>query len=218
MRRAIKSYLAFTSLAYRIWMFPVELFFFWGISIYCGRRLEGGLALGVELFLMNLLMLFEILSDHWLFGGICAKGNSRLEYLKTALGGNRMLRDGIVMDTLRRFVAIMGTVGIWALAAKDWTQLQTGLVLFLGTALGVGINRYLEGIYLLLLTAWLVSGLVGMGLFGAGRLSGWLVDCCGSGMRAVVPATLLLISGAVGFAQVCIVMNKMKGSYWDERC
>lgn len=232
MRKAIKSYLAFTSPLYKIVMFLVEPLFFWGVSLYCAVRYEagGGLVWGIELMLMNFLLYYEILSDYCLFGGICVKGKSRLEYLKTALGGNRMLRDGIVVNFLRRFVMVMGTFAIWTCVGGDWgnlqtgmvlyfiiTNLQTGLAFFFIVTLGVVIGRFLDGMYLQLLIAWMASGLLAFIIFGAEILDHRLTEWFGPEVWPVIPALLLVISVAMSCGEVAIVMNKMKGSYRDEK-
>lgn len=219
MRKAIKSYLAFTSPLYKTVMFLVEPLFFWGVSLYSALRYRAGVGLvwGIDLMHMNFLLYCEILSDYCLFGGICVKGKSRLEYLKTALGGNRMLRDGIVVNFLRRLVMVMGTFAIRICVGGDWGNLQTGLAFFFIVTLGVVIGRFLDGMYLQLLTAWMASGLLAFIIFGAAILDHRLTEWFGPEVWPVIPALLLVISAAMSWGEVAIVMNKMKGSYRDEK-
>ena len=51
------------------------------------------------------ILYFELLFDYFVFGGIASKEKDRLEYLKTSVEGKDVLRKGLFMDAIRRFIS-----------------------------------------------------------------------------------------------------------------
>ena len=101
MGKKMKSYLVFTSPGYRIWtllIFPVLLFFSSWIASDWGMYLMG-----------SFFVFVEILSDYWIFGGIC---NRQMEYLKTSFCGFSVLRDALAGDLIRKFLYLFVKIAL----------------------------------------------------------------------------------------------------------
>ncbi len=99
MVKKIKSYLIFTSLGTRILAFFVEPLALLGIGLFCT------MAFGMPGYMLvgTVLIVFEMILDHTMFGGICAKDVSHLEYLKGSREGEKIILAALRGQLIRCF-------------------------------------------------------------------------------------------------------------------
>ncbi len=106
MKNRLKSYLVFTSLIYRVFMYLVMPVVLVGIVFAVG----GGVAAAV--LAASILPMVESVSDNWLFGGIQTKDAEKMDFLKTSGCGMNIMRSALCMDLLRKFLTAVIVLGI----------------------------------------------------------------------------------------------------------
>lgn len=109
-----KSYMVLTKSKYRIVMFliyPLLIFAYTYLLIQAlkVRSGSGGLSIDDVLFMIfPIVTFFEILSDHWVYGGIFARNEGYIECLKCSKKGKKIYLQTLAIDMLRRvFVFIV---------------------------------------------------------------------------------------------------------------
>ncbi len=195
MGKIFKGYLAFTSVKYRIWgliFFPA---LFLAVSVFTGNiALTGGF-----------IIMFEVISDYWLFSGICEKNSNYTEYCKTSVRGIKIIKKGLEGDLLRRFLYLMIlAAAVCFRSKKAWVFVQVLLIYMLSTA-ALNVTRLWSGVWIQLIMSsfvFLAYTLFQMILF----------------VPPVSVMTLFFAAGSV-FASVATVWHaliRMKGSYYEE--
>ncbi|MCM1025064.1 MAG: hypothetical protein NC432_01430 [Roseburia sp.] len=109
--KRIKSYWVFTSLWYRLILYlavPLAM---------AGVVWAYGWATGIYSLLpvILLLILVEVLADHWFLGGIQEKGAEKLDYLKTSPRGMEVMKSALILDLARRFLETLAILVICCL-------------------------------------------------------------------------------------------------------
>lgn len=119
----------------------------------------------------------DVLADFWVFGGICAKDSSKMDFVKSSYAGYPVMKAGIVIDVVRRFLgmvivssALMG----YYLFSRDGAiarpeALYIGIMIltpYLVNMVMLNITRYIEVLQLIL---FLLS-------FGTGATLGFLAE------------------------------------------
>lgn len=108
MKDRVRSFLVFTTLGYRIIAFGVIPV----LGIWFGHLFAKEFQIPGYLLTAYLLVPVEIMIDHFIFGGICAKDVSHLEYLKSSKRGEWVtesaLIGGIARILLTMFVVFVG--------------------------------------------------------------------------------------------------------------
>lgn len=133
MKRGIKSYLAFTSGAYRLILFvlvPLAVIGLnVGLAVYTQQthlsgadELDGILgAVNVMMFVAASLMMFaEVMLDNMAFGGIAVKRSQSLDYMKASPKGRQLMRRALRTDLVRMLlesivVLILSRVAWWVI-------------------------------------------------------------------------------------------------------
>lgn len=208
----IKSYLAFTSLGYRLVMYLAAPLSAAGIQLFFLSKVEGS---GVPV-IMTALILLEILADHWFLGGLQGKNAEKLDYLKTSSGGMQVMESALVLDVIRRFLEAAAIFGICFLMSLllggETLGVSGGLVmpiLVTGglSVVGTLIARFWSGLNINMLIGYVAAivGIVGYLVAEEGVLPPWV--SCG--------AAALLGAGA-GALAVKTAMRKVKGGYYDK--
>lgn len=103
MGKRMKSYLAFTTFAYRLVLFVLMPLAVIGIQALLAQLGDLGLEMGLYLT-ASLMVEVEIIMDYWAFGAVAVKNNSCLEYLKTSAKGLQMMRMALWQNAFRMFV------------------------------------------------------------------------------------------------------------------
>lgn len=102
MGKRMKSYLAFTTFAYRLVLFVLMPLAVIGIQALLAQLGDLGLELGLYLT-ASLMIEVEIIMDYWAFGAVAVKNNGCLEYLKTSAKGLQMMRTALWQNAFRMF-------------------------------------------------------------------------------------------------------------------
>ena len=214
MKRSIKSYLVFTSRAYR-------LFLYLGVPLFC---------IGMELIMVILmkmrisgimsilctLIFAEVVSDTWFLGGIQEKHAEKMDYLKTSSRGMSVVKSALVLDLVRRLVMTTGTFGVCCLLEAGVVRRQISIpadlvmpllaVFSLSTA-AVLITRFFSYFYINVLAGYLVSAAAAV--------------CCVLLSMGVVSVNTLIaiyagLGTAAGILAVWVAMKKVEGGYYDK--
>lgn len=218
-----KSYFVFTSYIYRIVMFiglPLLMFGLQMIFLCRGQKMETKLAVLWLMITQNFLIVIEVLSDMFLFGGIQSKDAEKMDYLKTSPRGMQVMKNALTMDLIRRFCTALGIISVEAvvfrIAGVSVVQgnilLQISFVLFivlvtyLFSVLGVVISRSFG-------LLWLNAGL--------GYVMSVLAVLCGSlpeikSYAVVYDVALAVFCIGLSILTVRTAMKKVEGSYYDK--
>lgn len=216
--KTIKGYLAFTSFVYRIAMFGILPVALVAVNIWAAAFMgdDVRVLLGVMPFLM---IMVEILTDTWMFGGIQGKSAARIDFLKTSPEGMGLLQKALIMDLVRRFLSFSGIMAACVLVNLVWKVEMFGgdAVKGLGVILSLILSSYAVSVFCIILarfgTMLWQSVLVGyLGLVIESVYVGFLIVlghpfvwCCVCAVLAV-GASILAVK---------IVMRKVRGGYYD---
>ena len=97
--KLVRSYLLFTPLLYRILMLVVLPVAVWIFAIFfCVDAIIGTIMSAM------IVCCVEIIADYWVFGGICTKEFSRLEFLKSSVRGRKIFRSAVTGDCVRKLI------------------------------------------------------------------------------------------------------------------
>lgn len=213
MKRTIKSYLAFTTAGYRViclLVCPLVLLAFSGFILATIGEVNGGFP---EYTLYMYVVVYGLLSDYWMFGGMCSRENNGMEYVKTSGAGIAVLRKGIIGDLLRHFVYIMG-YGVFCSVFSGYRQdIVTAMLAYIAVAAFLNVTRYM--------IAWQFQLFASFGaavIFGIFTIVCWLLAA--SEGAAAVFWTELAISSVLALAVSIITVWHMtycvKGSYYEK--
>lgn len=210
--KRIKSYLVFTSLGYRLILYLAVPLAAAGISLGC-IKVFGAYDAS---FLVHLLILAEVLADHWFLSGIQEKNAEKLDYLKTSARGMEVMKSALVLDLARRFLELLLILVLCGL---------------LSLLLGTGAPGILEGIVLPVLTIYVTSVIATvLARFGStlqiNFLAAYLAAVIGSVCYFpvafhILPAALFcpvlaFLSLVVSVLAVKVAMKKVKEGYYDK--
>ncbi|MCD8120194.1 MAG: hypothetical protein LUE29_12100 [Lachnospiraceae bacterium] len=154
MRREIRTYLAFTPLVYRILVLAVLLCMLIVVrACFCRAVGTGGLDQTFTIFMAYCYITYEVVSDYWLFGGICCKDIGQPLLFRTSFYGIYVLREGITTDLVRRFVWILGYSLAGYVIGGDSREFITGLLMYVAVAASLNLERHTQTPQYLLLSA-----------------------------------------------------------------
>lgn len=219
MVKTIKGYLVFTSFVYRIAMFGILPLALITLDI-CGAAFMGD-DVSVLFVVMPLLMIMaEILADTWMFGGIQGKDAAKIDFLKTSPKGMGLLRNALTMDLARRLCSMSGVMTACVLVNLAWGVEMFGgdAVKGLGVVLSLILSSYTISVLCIILarfgTMFWQSILVSyLGLFLESVCVGFLMAV---GHPFVWSLVYAVLAAGVSVLAVKVVMNKVKGGYYDK--
>lgn len=222
MKNKLKSYLVFTSLMYRVLVYFIVPIFMAGIVFVYGGALGGA----VPIVISVLLSAAEIVCDNWLFGGIQAKDAERLDYLKTSERGNKIMRNALRMDIVRKLLTALIVLGIcfvvpiWSKGGKGYIALQASgtteallstysyavAISWCCSIFGIFIARYGSMVW--------TNAMVG---YGVAMLETGLWSISGR-MKNLWGYSLFYILVGVAFSVLCVkaAMKRMEDGYCDK--
>lgn len=212
MKDRIRSFLVFTTLGYRILAFVVLPL----LGILVGHFLTKKLMMPGYLMTAYILVPFEIMIDHFIFGGICMKDVSHLEYLKCSKRGEWITRNALAGGMVRilltmLFVFIGNHISMEILypdAVYGFDVVLVPLALMLSSfaviMLGVTIGRFFEttSIYYLL------------SIGGAALETGFMFLIEEHLWISVIMSAVL--AALTGYFSLEIAMKHIKESYYDK--
>ena len=155
MKDRVRSFLVFTTLGYRIIAFLVIPV----IGIWLGHIFAKEFMMPGYLLTVHLLVSVEIMIDHFIFGGICAKDVSHLEYLKSSKRGEWVtesaLIGGMVRILLTMIVVFVGNqISLFILFPNEkytfhplWVLVALLLCAYGVTLLFVTVSRFLDMLF-----------------------------------------------------------------------
>lgn len=205
----IKSYRTFlceTLVKLLLYLVGPLITLFWSALIGFISNKYGIIAQGAAI---NLIVLYELLLDTFVYGGILSKDTNKLEYLRTSPKGLEILRKSLVTDKLRRFLmtAVLLSL-IYGISNGNLSLFQFVSILFAAVTameLGLLICRRVTVITLAMLIALLTNLLVTGLVIPIMYLPGGFV---------VLYAGLL---AAVEIFSNRHIMKKAKKGYYDEQ-
>lgn len=219
-----KSYFVYTPYTYRIIMFiglPVFLFglqlVIWGF----GKNINVELASRVCVILtQSFLIVTEVVSDSFLFGGIQSKDAEKMDFLKTSTRGMQFMKNALTMDLIRRFCTALGIIGaevvIFRVAGVNIIQgnvlRQINVVLFivlttyLFAVLGVVLSRSFGYLLLNAALGYAMSAFAGA-CWALPKENSYVV---------VYDVVLILLCIGLSILTVRTAMKKVEGSYYDK--
>ena len=218
----MKSYLAFTTIAYKVVLFILAPLAAIGIQVLLAPMEYS--EPGPGLYLTAVLMVeLEIVMDYWAFGAVAAKGNGCLEYLKTSARGLKLMKTALWQDAFRVFAEclLVLSLGMAAhhLVRRDFAgftrQMEAGETLkLLAIAMaayfvamsGQLITRYFDNIQVNMVVAALTANSILLFLL-------WMVNLSGYFMLAALTIFSVTIS-VLGLRQI---MTRVEESYYDEK-
>lgn len=194
MGRILKSYLAFTSVEYRIWGLCFFPLLFLGVSLFIGNLMFG-----------EFVVVYEIISDYWLFSGICEKNSSYLEYCKTSVRGMEIISKGLAGDLLRRFLYLLILAVTVYFRSESVGVFAQVLLIYLLSVAALNVTRLWSGVWIQLILssfAFLAYVLMQVVLF-----------------FPAVSVTVVVLAVLTVFASIVTVWHavfRMKGSYYEK--
>lgn len=208
MRELIKCYHIFMP---RMWEKLLLYLIYPIVLIGVGCKMERFMPPFGIIFTCELIVPIELILDFLIFGGISSKDTNKLEYLKTSVKGMTVLKKSIIVDAVRRAVAV--TMILIVVCVKNKTELSAAqvsmcvLISFLLIELLLQVTRHFPGMTVMLIGMCVTSSLhmLVLGVICAMKIPVW-----GSCLTAA-----LCIAAAVA-GRVMIMRNARK-SYYDSR-
>lgn len=220
MKKGFQSYIAILSPKYRLGMLlfaPIAL-------ILLNAYLEQFFGLQTAVFLFGIYILLDLLLDYWVFGGICSKKGARIDYVKSSCYGYRFLKNGIVLDIVRRFLGMtfvtVGTMGYYAIAKNqrmtmaDWTFI--GIMIFWPYAVNtivLNLGRYVESLQTYMLVTSFFSA------FSLGALSSFAEDVSAGQVNVEKWKEIVLVLAIIALVVTVItiwhMLFRVRKSYTD---
>ncbi|MDE7352039.1 MAG: hypothetical protein K2O06_03175 [Acetatifactor sp.] len=209
----IKSYLAFMSLPARLLIFagmPAAV----TVTLLCLPSLDFPADMCVAAIL---LMTMECFLDYWVFGGIAAKGGSRMAYLMSAPGKMGILRKALTVSMLRQILESGVILGLWGAVSavrkgdrtfdegQFWVFAGILLLEYLFIILSLTAARLFDGLWIHLTISCIGAAAMAMALGPVLRRS------------AVSFWLLLLLAPAVSLVSVSAAMKRVKENYYDRQ-
>lgn len=208
MRELIKCYHVFIP---AIWEKLLLYLIYPAALIWFGCKMEGIMSPMGVIFACELIVSIELILDSLIFGGISSKETNKLEYLKTSVRGMTVLRKGVIVDAVRRALAVtVIPAAVYAGSSTLLSPAQIGmcaLVSFLLTELALQVTRRFPDM-VVMIAAMCVEAILNMlalGIVCTIRVPVW----------GICPAAALCI--LVAAAGRMMIMRNAGESYYDSR-
>lgn len=214
MGKTIKSYAVFTSIGYRILalvVIPIVSLLISALLLASGEYEFNGIY--PEMLLVSYVVLFEILSDFWLFGGICSKEGHQLDYFKTSRAGLGVLERGIIGDLIRRFLYLAVYGAFCYMFTGQITDFLLVLVAYVVTVALLNLTRYIQMFHIYMAVSMTVSLLVYIVLT---VVCWFFADAFGSGSLYAEFVIFGVLAILVSLLSVWHIGCRMKGSYYEK--
>lgn len=211
MKETLKSYLVFTSLGYRIWALIIIPLIFAGLAeLLLGYDELAGAVTGI----CCCIVMIEIMTDYWLYGGICVKNTRSMEYLKTSVKGKVVLQKGLIMDLVRRFVYLFLFSLLCVLRSGNMEYFVTGMTSYLIVVIALNISRYLPSVQM-----QLGVSMCGMFLYLLLQIAfASAVRASSDKIQTIIIELIILGVAAIASSILTVwhAMYRVKGSYYEK--
>lgn len=143
MKKLWTGYTVFLSRGYRWAVFLICPILIAGFAtlLYSPSMDETGMIL--RAVMLSYVTLYEIVSDYWLFGGICNREENGMEYLKSSKKGLAMIGYGIYGDLLRRFLYLFVYGVVYFGLTGQLYDLIVVLLVYSVAVLSLNISRHM---------------------------------------------------------------------------
>ena len=212
MKKLWKSYAVFSSRIYRLLTLAVipVIFVIGGLAL-CTLLKADVMMAGFKLFTC-LILIYEVLNDYWLFGGICSLEGCNIESLKLAKNGNNIFKNALAADLVRRFVYLLAAGVIAYVKTGMLSLLLTAIVGYLSLILVLNVARYMSSFVLQLAMSQLAVCIFHLIMLLFTDFA--FVDTRGS--MAVILLLLLAVCAALSVVTVIHVQGRWKESYYEK--
>lgn len=192
MKRKLKSYLAFTSVPYRL----VGLLLIPCLMLaLCILMLRGENHGYLQIMVYAYVVFYEMVADHWMLGGCFSDGGKGLTCFRISGAGAEVVGNVALMDLVRRFLCCMAfAVTAWALTGQI-CDIVNGLAMYCVIVGALNGSRHVEGIQLLMGIAVLTQ----LVMFALGILHFYLlwVNMAEQGLLAALLSALYGVTALV---------------------
>ncbi len=140
MKRKLKCYFSYTTFLYRALGMILIPCVFWVACVAMLEHKYGGImvweeppGMGMYIFYFALsvyVVLYEILTDHWVLGGCLSDAGRGLRYFRTSHNGAEVMRNIVMVDLARRFLYCMVFAAICFLFTGWETAFVMGLAMY----------------------------------------------------------------------------------------
>lgn len=202
MKRKLKSYLAFTSVPYRLvglLLIPCLLL------ALCLGMLRGENNGGYPQIVAYAYMVFcEILADHWMLGGCLSDGGKDLAYFRTSRRGAELVKNAVIMDLAKHFLYCVIYAGAFWILTGQACDIVNGLAAY---CIVVGVlngSRHIEGFQILIFIAFLAQ----LAMFAVGIMHFWLF-WLGVAEEGVLALLLAALYGAAAVAVSVVTVRRI---------
>lgn len=223
MKEKMKMYHAF--FPNRKWLWLVYLLYpilTIGIgSLWFRTNVDHILSLGISTMLtVTILDITELVLDSFVLGGIAAKNNTNMEYMKSSAKGVGLTKTALIIDGIRRIMTIFVCLGGIAFISANCEMkgegkvilfkdrilffLQCGISLMILLEVGLWIGRRIKNNFIIFVVIYFSSAIV------CGMVPGILEAA--SVTSVIVSAMVLVLLMFLGRQNL---MKKVKESYYD---
>ena len=98
MRKLWHSYSVFLSRGYGLGVLVISPIGILLLFLLLNSVIGGHAVMLARVTFFSYLVIYEVISDYWLFGGICKRDANGLEHLKSAFYGLDVIRAGLIGD------------------------------------------------------------------------------------------------------------------------
>lgn len=148
MKKVWRSYRVFLTVPYQVvWLFLIPTLLL-AFELFIGIAGNEKTWFVITVTAACYIVITEVLSDYFLFGGICADKGSNTKCFVTSMEGRSVLRNALCMDLARHFLysTIYG-IALTALTGR-LLGIQVGLFIYIVSATMLNVTRYLPNFQL----------------------------------------------------------------------
>lgn len=212
MKKLWKSYAVFSSWIYRLMtllVMPV-VFVIGGFELF--TLVNADMTMTAFKLFVGLILIYEVLNDYWLLGGICSLDGCNIESLKLAKNGKNIFKNALVADLVRRFVYVLAAGVIAYMKTGRLSLLLTAVVGYLALVIALNVTRYMSAFLMQLAISQLAVGVFHLIMLLFSDFD--VVDA--KGYTGVILLPLLAACVALGVVTVAHVQGRWKESYYEK--
>ncbi|MCM1107384.1 MAG: hypothetical protein NC355_10625 [Blautia sp.] len=204
MAKIMAGYRVFVPVRYWVLMFFIPIGFF-VVSLPFSQPLS--LVNGLVWF--SYMLVFEILMDYWLFGGLLSREASGMEMFKTSHKGIALLQKAVTGDCLRRLIYLLVYALVWFALTGERQCFVSALVVYAVATAVLNLTRHV-----LVFQLHVTLSLAAMLPYLAIALPAMFLEKGTAVWLAELAAAILLAAGVSVFT-VWYVGYCVKGSYYE---
>lgn len=213
MRKAWKSYKVFASFEHRLMVLLIIPLAIFGVMELLIRKF-GVPSILIQTAVLSLILMYEMLNDYWMFGGICSREGGRMECLKLSLRGNKVLELAVIFDLVRRWLYLMIFGLVCYMHTGIWQIFVVVQIAYIAIILTLNISRYLM-VFLLQL---MVTG-IGIAIYNILVMGLFMVEDFWKGtitFQIGIAAGIFIVCVVLGLLTVVHIRYRWKESYYEK--